>query len=475
MENNSFQNSLPKLTGKSNYREWRFRADLAIRQIKLMKKKSNEDLEVRTQSVIVNSLSDKIISNIMNCETVEDMMTKLDSLYGYKKDDLDKFQLEFQNYEYDNSISFLENYSHLEVIKQKIDELDENPMTESTFRTRLLNCLPKRFDHLKSAIKLVKDIDLDDLVEAVSSEDDRLQREYNERKKMNSKKTSLALVSTITCFKCNSLGHKAKECKQMPSTSSSNNQPEKKPEEKIMCKYCKVAGHEIKNCPELEKRKNAVCQSCNEKGHYAKNCPKKTSTTLACMGMVEGKNIDKKIWVLDTACTAHVCNNEKYFQKLEPVKAEILVGDNELVNVKFSGKIEAILEPQVCNLEFNNVLLNKSSPVNLVSVIRLLENNWKVKEITKKRFTLEKCGIELVGTLNEFNLWQLPISPVSSFSSVSGDRGDNLACLSLVDWHSRFAHQNFEYSRELLNHLEIKYEKLPKDYKCEDCVKGKIA
>src|SRR6266576_4643644 len=111
MENNSFQNSLPKLTGKSNYREWRFRVDLAIRQIKLMKKQSNEDLEVRTQSVIVNSLSDKIISNIMNCETVEDMMTKLDSLYGYKKDDLDKFQLEFKNYEYDNSISFLENYS----------------------------------------------------------------------------------------------------------------------------------------------------------------------------------------------------------------------------------------------------------------------------------------------------------------------------------------------------------------------------
>lgn len=133
MENNSSQNSLPKLAGKSNYREWRFQANLAIRQVKLMKKQSNEDLEVRTQTIIVNSLSNKVIGNIMNCKTVAEIMAKLDSLYGYKRDDLDKFQFEFQNYEYDNGISLLENYSRLEVIKQKIDEFDENPMTESTF------------------------------------------------------------------------------------------------------------------------------------------------------------------------------------------------------------------------------------------------------------------------------------------------------------------------------------------------------
>lgn len=88
-----------------------------IRTLKLGKKRSNEDLEMRIHTVMVNSMSDKVVSSIMHCSTSEEMLTKLDLLYGLKGDDLDDLQIQFQTYKYDNSISSLENVIKLEHLK----------------------------------------------------------------------------------------------------------------------------------------------------------------------------------------------------------------------------------------------------------------------------------------------------------------------------------------------------------------------
>lgn len=50
-----------------------------------------------------------------------------------------------------------------------------------------------------------------------------------------------------------------------------------------------------------------------------------------------------------------------------------------------------------------------------------------------------------------------------------------IACLSLDVWHERFVHQNLQYTKNILKRFDIKLENLPKDFKCEKCVKGKIA
>lgn len=128
-------------------------------------------------------------------------------------------------------------------------------MSDSVFRTRLISILPPRFDAIVSSTKLVKDIKIKDLIEALASEDDRLQRHFNEkREKLNSKGTSVALVS---CFSCGRSGHKSFECRAKNSTSrvSIESAPAspgagknsttqiKTNANSVTCNYCKIEGH----------------------------------------------------------------------------------------------------------------------------------------------------------------------------------------------------------------------------------------
>ncbi len=477
--NNSNQHvlSLPQLQGKSNYLEWKYRANLALRQMKLGKKQSSEELEVKSLSILVNSITDKIVGKIMHCATAESVMEKLDQIYGLKKDDIDELQDEFQSFTYNNSESLQENVSRLEGIRQKLYEVGEE-VSDSSFRTRLLSSLPRRFDGIKSAIKLNSSIALDDLINALGSEDKDLQKKFDE-KRNRSHVAKVAMIASHISNPGQSGSRKKWDQNQRKSDQSdqSSNKNAEETKDSITCNYCKEVGHIVKNCPTLEKRANTICYKCKGKGHFAKNCQleqKKEKTTLACVGLTSLVNsneiwIDRNAWILDSGCTGHICNDKRYFEKLEPVSAGILVGSDKVLDVNGRGTVRT--DNGSCNLLFENVLLNENSPMNLISVYKLLKNGWKVKELSLTKFTLEKDLATITGILDKNNLWVVPINVISGISYDTC----SVANLSLVRWHQRFAHQNFEYTKELLNRLEVKYESVPKDYKCVDCVKGKIS
>lgn len=236
-------------------------------------------------------------------------------------------------------------------------------------------------------------------------------------------------------------------------------------------------GHVVKSCQTLEKRNSAICYNCNGKGHFAKNCKselkKEKTPTVACMGLASfvnpgHRNIDRDMWVLDSTCNAHVCNNRLYFESLEPVNADILVGDDKMLIIDSIGKVKC--RHGSCNLLFRDVLLNVNSPVNLISVFKLLRSGWVVKELNLKFFGLQKDSFTISASLYECNLWVVDdIEVVASSSCILL----TIVNLSLVERHQRFTHQNFDYTRDLLNRLEVKYKRLPKEYKCVECVKGK--
>lgn len=181
-------------------------------------------------------------------------------LYSLKKDDLDKFQMEFQIFKYDNSLSFLENESKLDTLYKQIRKLDETGISDSTYRTRLLSILPLRFSNLISASNLVKELELTDLIEAIASEDNKLQRCFEEKKvSTNSNSKSLALVFAVY-FKCDYPGHKAKDCwsKLKSENVASSNDPSSSNLSETNCNYCKEKVHMVKAYPELKKRRNAL-------------------------------------------------------------------------------------------------------------------------------------------------------------------------------------------------------------------------
>lgn len=143
------------------------------------------------------------------------------------------------------------------------------------------------------------------------------------------------------------------------------------------------------------------------------------------------------------------------------------------MNTDLKGNVLVNLKGQNYRLEFKDVLLNMKSPANLVSVIKLLELGWKVKEVSVVHFVLSKNEYELRARLNKHNLWELPISPVVNEGKRNDIVDNSISCLSIAQWHRNFAHQNFEYTKDLLNRLDVKYEKVPSDYQCVECKKGK--
>lgn len=93
-----------------------------------------------------------------------------------------------------------------------------------------------------------------------------------------------------------------------------------------------------------------------------------------------------------------VIRRNKMFDLLVPRETGMLVGNNEMVNIKYCGNVRANLESNSVILEFINVLLNKNLPINLVSVIKLLEMGWEVKSVNMKNFVLCKSNFELIGS-----------------------------------------------------------------------------
>lgn len=265
--------SIPRLKGRENYAIWKLVIKAAVEAESFVTNRRAGYLESKTKQFILSSVSEKILYSISQCEDSQTMFDKLETLYGNRKEDLDNLHTQFQTFVYDEKQSVQENVNRLENIRQQITSLEDN-ISDSAFRSRLVNSLPKGFESIKSASNLNKTLELDDLVAGLILEEnqhhiaDSLKEEEETVQKMNS-------VALVCC--CEHSGQKQNSKSEMNSATST------------LCKYCKEAGHLVSNCPKLERRRNVSCYKCGEKGHFAKNCQEKgnsnsgsSSAFLAC-------------------------------------------------------------------------------------------------------------------------------------------------------------------------------------------------
>ncbi len=110
------------------------------------------------------------------------------------------------------------------------------------------------------------------------------------------------------------------------------------------------------------------------------------------------------------------------------------------------------------------------SPANLVSLVVLLKKGSSVSECNVNKIILVKDQFQMIAQRDKNDLWILPTEIVNEKTESNA-----VACLSISNWHRCFAHQNVQYTREILNRLGIKCEKTEfDDDKCVSCLKGKI-
>lgn len=102
----------------------------------------------------------------------------------------------------------------------KIEKLGDN-ISDSAFQTRLLSSLPRQFGSFISATHLSKDIKLQELILALTSEDLRLKQINAEKKKIRERSKTNSNSVAIVCYICQkSDNHKSQECRFRKSSTN---------------------------------------------------------------------------------------------------------------------------------------------------------------------------------------------------------------------------------------------------------------
>ena len=87
---------------------------------------------------------------------------------------------------------------------------------------------------------------------------------------------------------------------------------------KMFCKYCKKDNHFIEDCLKLkakEKRKNAANGNTSNVVSAAAN----NSDSGDCLIVLAGCVASHDEWILDSACSFHICTNKDWFSSFEPL------------------------------------------------------------------------------------------------------------------------------------------------------------
>jgi hypothetical protein len=235
------------------------------------------------------------------------------------------------------------------------------------------------------------------------------------------------------------------------------------------CKSCGYNNHATKDC---KFERGIRCKSCNKAGQVAKLCKRNKSMKRdEQMKSSDENKKDMKIhkaecksnikWLVDSGCSANMCNDVKAFSNLEPEGSIFLNGAFTNQRIQASGKGTVKFEvkdidDQPVTICLKNVLYVPELNDNLISV-KAMSNYGASLEIAKERAILKFGDIE-VPVKQRNNLYELHgLYPVES----QLEQSHNV-------WHNRLGHVNSKVISETLKSNGVEYD-VTEDEKCEPC------
>lgn len=245
---------------------------------------------------------------------------------------------------------------------------------------------------------------------------------------------------------------------------------------------------------------NVRCFICQEKGHYWRQCPNRKEgdpppsmpsansalgdvlVTISSIASTASSTIKSNmiLWVLDSGCTDHMCNDKALFIRFEKHDGHITTASGERLECLGIGDVYLFIQ-DVTGFErpiiLKNVMYVPNLSKNLLSVRVMTRNRGHVTfhqggaTIKKVHFSLPAVleGTLYVVTTSTDSQGDLKAGSGTSDKSSAHDDPSALAASSSSLWHQRLGHRNGEDMRKLGNMAVGIPQGLKINGKCDTC------
>lgn len=165
-------------------------------------------------------------------------------------------------------------------------------------------------------------------------------------------------------------------------------------------------------------------------------------------------NDNQILWLLDSGCTDHIVNDDKYFSEYVTLNnpVEVRIGDGRILMATKIGTVEAMFNVNGHNIPINlaNVFYVKDMKANLISYSKVTERNKIVSKGDASRI-YNPMGELIAIAIKEGSLYKLNSVVIKKPIDSQVFTCKSLLNMSVKErWHRTLGHVNFSCLDEML-------------------------
>lgn len=333
-----------------------------------------EEMDVQATNYIYSAISNKQLEYISNLESTYQIMKKFDEMYLKKSTAL---QIVCRN---NLENMKLQNYSEVNLFfddfEKSVNELKQAGASISEIEklNYMIRALPSSYSHIGDLVDVIPEHErtvdyLKSKIKLKSIEENP--EKANSTPKSNvfkaETKNSSATQSKLTCYNCGKPNHLKKDCRYKNNYNRGRGRDFSNNRGRGSYNYQRGRGNF---------QPNSRFENQGNQGNSFHTTTIFNNNTLCEEKPTKGNEIT---WLLDSGCTDHIINSDKYFENFEtlttPVKVK--VGDGRILEASKVGSIKTNFQVygKLSEVTITKVFYVKEMKANLLSYSKITDNH----------------------------------------------------------------------------------------------------
>lgn len=445
----------------SNYRQWKFQVNCALRAKGLLEivkgelVKPNDDTggklvkwdkdDAIAMFTITSAMDLKQITLVENCTSSKEIIDKLNSIYE-QKSEMNKMIVHerFHQYKMESNDSMSQHVAKVENLARQIKEAGDE-CSDMAIMTKILGSLPQKYRNLR---------------QAWLSLDETKQTNVNLTARLLDEEVSLtSYEETETALNVSK-----------PTTNSTGTKPKSNRyhKQRVTCYNCQKKGHYARDC--RGQKKNTNENRSNESKNKTPQSSNMTAFTTEERKSWDGKQDD--LWIMDSGASAHMTHKREFFSELRDADINTIVklGNNQELVVKGVGivRIKKLINDKWFESVINDVLFIPDLRKNLFSEGVVTAKGMKIVKENDSASVYENGCLVACAVKEANNLYRLLFETIVPEINV-------VTKTDVKVWHDRLGHINNKALKDVFDRGLIKNVDITdvEHFFCEACMYGK--